>query len=337
MPTPNPRDLLRLALLAVAIGWLLIDAPLSTTRELQFVLTVLLATIVTRTVSWRTAAYALSLGMALAVPATILAGHLLGAAGFSVSEGAGSWGVVPVLEEALKLVPVLLIAILHRRRSGDSLNPSDWLLAGCAAGAGFAMIENAALTGSSPAVLRDMALQYGPHIGGLFVVPGAWGAAGFVGHAAATGIAAGSIGVALALRRQRTTAGSTPLARLKRIPGPWWTVAAAACAWVILEHALANLYVNTGAGTALLLGNGRLTPWLFVLLVVAVVAVDAAHARQTLARSAILRTRRRLVALAWRGDGVPVRRSRPQIARLYLRELRTLNTAAWATFDRSAA
>lgn len=337
MPTPNPRDLLRLALLAVAIGWLLIDAPRSTTRELQFVLTVLLATIVTRTVSWRTAAYALSLGMALAVPATILAGHVLGAAGVSVSEGAGSWFVVPVLEEALKLVPVLLIAVLHRRRSGDSLNPSDWLLAGCAAGAGFAMIENAALTGSSPAVLRDMALQYGPHIGGLFVVPGAWGAAGFVGHAAATGIAAGSIGVALALRRQRTPAGSTPLARLKRIPGPWWTVAAAACAWVTLEHALANLYVNTGAEAALLLGNGRLTPWLFVLLVVAVVAVDAAHARQTLARSAILRTRRHLVALAWRGDRVPVRRSRPQIVRLYLRELRTLNTAAWATFDRSAA
>lgn len=295
MPTPNPRDLLRLALLAVAIGWLLIDAPLSTTRELQFVLTVLLATIMTRTVSWRTAAYALSLGMALGVPSMILAGHLLGAGGFSVAEGAGSWGAVPVLEEALKLVPVLLIAVLHRRRSGDSLNPSDWLLAGSAAGAGFAMIENAALTGSSPAVLRDMALQYGPHVGGLFVVPGAWGVAGFVGHAAATGIAAGSIGVALALKRQRTTAGSTPLARLKRVPAPWWTIAAAGCAWVTLEHA-----------------------------------------RQTLARSAILRTRRRLAGLAWRGDGVPVRRSRTQIARLYVRELRTLNAAAWATFDRSA-
>lgn len=336
MPIPNPRDLLRLALLAVAIGWLLIDAPLSTARELQFVLTVLLATILTRTVSWRTGVYALSLGMALAVPSMVLAGHLLGATGFSVAEGAGSWGAVPILEEALKLVPVLVIAVLHRRRTGDSLNPSDWLLAGCAAGAGFAMLENAALTGSSPAVLRDMARQYGPHVGGLYLVPGAWGAAGFVGHGAATGIAAGSIGVALALKRQRTAAASTPLARLKRVPVPWWTIAAAGCAWVTLEHALANLYVNTGAETALLLGNGRLTPWIFVLLVILIVAIDAAHARRTLARSAILRTRRRLVTLAWGGEGVPARRSRPQIARLYLRELRTLNAAAWATFDRSA-
>lgn len=317
------RRALLLLPLAISLGWLCLDAPGPFLREAYFVLVIWGLTAATRTVSWGTAVSALSLGIGVAAPSVVLFGVILHKAGLDVSESVfGSWVVVPVVEELLKLAPVGIVAALHRRKTTLTLNPSDWLLAGCAAGAGFAMVENAQLVQHSPGVLRDMARQYGPS----WLVPGAWGSVGYVGHAAATGLAAAGIGLARSL--SRVAAARHASASLGR--AALW----APLGWVIVEHMLANLRVGTGSDLALLLGNGRLTPWLFLGAVAAVVATDLRWARRALAHSRTLRMRVALVREAIIGTTLPKRRAWWPRLRVAAAELRLLNATAWFTLER---
>ena len=322
MPATLRRNL-SLILVVISLGWLCLDAPGPFLREAYFVLLMLALTVVTRSVSWRLAVLAVSTGIGVAAPLMVAIGWLLARAGFDVSESElGSWGVVPFLEELVKLAPVAFIAWMYRRKTKLTLNPSDWLVVGCAAGAGFAMVENAQLVGSDPGVLRDMAEQYGP----TWLVPGAWGAAGFVGHAAATGFAAAGVGLSRALGREAAARGAS------RVPGR--VALAAPFAWVTLEHVLANLRVSTGSTAALLLGNGRLTPWLFVVVVALIVYRDYDLARRALAHSKILRVRRALAREALLGTRLPTRRTPWQRALVAAGELRLVNAAAWCTLER---
>jgi RsiW-degrading membrane proteinase PrsW (M82 family) len=302
-------------------------------REIQFVLTVFVATFWTRSTGWDHAASALGSGIGIAAPLMIGFGWLLSWLGIDVTQGAAGWALVPIVEELVKLLPVLLIAWLYRRRAGHSFNPSDWLMAGCAAGAGFALVENVELILNSTGALRDMSRQYGPHLGALYLIPGAWGIVGFVGHAAATGIVASGIGLSLAVRRRGPARRVAPLALLRGISAPWWTTAALAFAWVTAEHVLANFTVDSGSSFGRILGNGRLTPWLALPLWLLVVVVDLGHRREALARSAIFRTHFALIRAAWRGTSVVTRVTKLEIGRMFLTETRRLNAAAWATFD----
>jgi RsiW-degrading membrane proteinase PrsW (M82 family) len=311
------RRALLLSPLVLSLAWLCYDAPGPFLREAYFVLVMLAATIATRTLTWGSAASALSLGIGVAAPLVVLMGFLLSKAGLDPSDSEfASWAIVPVLEELIKLVPVALVAFLHQRRTRFTFNPSDWLLVGCAAGAGFAMVENAELVRHDPGVLRDMAEQYGPS----FLVPGAWGAAGYVGHATATGMIALGVGLAKSLKRQRLAISNVALV--------------APFAWVTVEHMLANLRVNTGSDAALLLGNGRLTPWLFVAFAGMVIALDVAAARRTLARSKTLRLRYALTRAALTG-ALPTKRTLTQRLLIALNELRLLNATAWLTVERT--
>lgn len=321
--SPQIRLLLSVLPLLVSLVWLFTDAPMAFLREFWFVVLLTGVTVVTRTITWRGAAFALSLGIGVAAPLMVAAGWLLARAGFDVSESeVGSWLVVPILEELVKLAPVVLMAVLHRRRSGLTFNPSDWLLAGCAVGAGFAMVENAELVQHSPGVLRDMAEQYGPS----WLVPGAWGAAGFVGHAASTGLAAAGIGGWTLLSRMVAT---------RRAPAwaPWLALVVPA-GWVTLEHMLANYYVNTGSDAALLLGNGRLTPWLFLAVAAGIIAIDITHQRRVLLHSRTLRIRQTMVREALLGARAPA--VVPLHRRLAIAgtELRIVNATAWLTLER---
>jgi RsiW-degrading membrane proteinase PrsW (M82 family) len=319
--TQQIRRLLPL-LLAVSLGWLMIQAPFAFWREAYFVLLMLAVTVPTRSASWRAAASALSMGIGVAAPVMVAIGWLLTAAGLDLSEDIGSWGVVPVVEEALKLGVVLLAAWRYRRATGLEFNPSDWLVAGCACGAGFAMVENATLVTNDPGVLRDMARQYGPS----WLVPGAWGAAGYVGHAAATGLAAAGIGLARSLQRRATVRGrSDPKALIALI---------APAIWVTLEHVLANLHVNTASNATFVLGNGRLTPWLFVAVLALVVFDDYQRAGRALAHSAKLRARRAVVREALAGSKLPARRSLLQRLNVFMGEFKTVNAVAWLTLER---
>jgi RsiW-degrading membrane proteinase PrsW (M82 family) len=304
-----------LALLVLSVLLLAIDAPGPTARELWFLGEILLLTIATRSLGAGSAVSALSLGLGVVVALMVGTGHALNAAGFDTSEGFANWGLVPVIEEGLKLVPVVIVVLLHRRRSGLVPNPSDLLMLGCFAGAGFAMAENALLVQNNAGIARDMARQYGPHLGPLYLVPGAWGAAGYVGHAAATGLACAAVGLALALR-----------SRL----GTWWQVAAASgLAWIVVEHVLTNYYVGSGSRLALALGNGRLTPWLFIAVALAVVALDWSRARFTLAHSATLRRRVAMARAAFARTTPPLPRSRVAAGILWLSQLRAVNATAW--------
>jgi len=317
------RRALLLLPLAISLGWLCLDAPGPFLREAYFIVVIWSLTAATRTVSWGTAVSALSLGIGVAAPLMVLLGVVLNKAGLDVSESVfGSWAIVPVVEELLKLVPVGIVAALHRRKTTLTMNPSDWLLAGCAAGAGFAMVENAQLVQHSPGVLRDMARQYGPS----WLVPGAWGSVGYVGHAAATGLAAAGIGLAQSLSRVAAARHSS--ASLSRA-ALWIPLG-----WVIVEHMLANLRVGTGADVALILGNGRLTPWLFLGVVAAVVANDLKWARRALAHSRTLRMRVALVREALMGTTLPKRRALWPRLCVAAAELRLVNATAWLTLER---
>jgi RsiW-degrading membrane proteinase PrsW (M82 family) len=321
--SPTVKHVLWSLPLLVSLLWLLVDAPGPFLREAWFVVLLTTLTIGTRTLTWRAALFGVSLGIGLAAPAMVAVGWAMARAGLDVSESeVGSWLVVPVLEEVIKLAPVGLMAWLHSRRARLTFNPSDWLLAGCAVGAGFAMVENAELVRNNPGVLRDMAEQYGPS----WLVPGAWGAAGFVGHAAATGMAAGGIGLWFALRRMAT--GGRILA---------WMPTAALCApiaWITLEHVLANLYVNTSADAALLLGNGRLTPWLFLALASGIIVLDAGRFSRVLRHSRTLRTRQAMIREALLGSKASTRVALQQRFVIAATELRVINTTAWLTLER---
>jgi RsiW-degrading membrane proteinase PrsW (M82 family) len=308
----SPLRATGLLLLGLAIAWLGIKAPAATVRELAFLAGILLLTSVTRSMAAGSALSALGAGLGLSVPLVVGAGHLVTAIGIDTSDGLGNRLWLPILEESIKLLPVALVALLHWRRSGLSLNPSDLLAAGCCAGGGFALVENAMLVENGGGVLRDMARQYGPHIAGFYLVP-AWGAAGYVGHAAATGLICGGLGLGMALRRI-----------------PWWAAIPAACfAWVTGEHVLANTYVGTGSEAWLLLGNGRLTPWLFVALAVAIVVLDLGRARQALLHSRRLRQRLAMARAALLRFTPPLPASRLAALALFASHLRAVNATAW--------
>ncbi len=317
--TPMLR-LASLALLALSLMLLAVGAPGATWRELQFLGTVLLVTVATRSMSARYGVSALSLGMGLTTLAVIGAGHAMTAAGVDTTAGVGNWGLVPLMEEALKLAPVGIVVWLYARRRRFAPNPSDLLMLGCFAGAGFALIENFQLFQQGGGIARDMARQYGPHAGGIYLVPGAWGSAGYAGHAAATGFICGGYGLGLALR--------------DRLKGAWWAIPAASAAWILIEHMFVNLYVNTGSSFALMFGNGRLTPWLFVLMSAAIVWFDMIRHRATIARSATLARRVRLTRAAMLRKTPPVPKSRAAAAMMFVSQLRAVNLTAWYIRDR---
>lgn len=304
-----------LALLGLSVLLLAVDALGPTWREFWFLGLILLGTLLTRSLYVGAAVSALGLGLGAVTMLMVGAGHALTAVGIDTSLGFGNWGLIPVLEESLKLMPVAVVAWLYRRRTGLTPNPSDLLMLGCFAGAGFALAENALLVQDRVAIARDMARQYGPHIGPFYLVPGAWGAAGYVGHAAATGLICASLGLGLALRT--------------RLGSSWWMVPAAGFAWVVIEHVLTNYYVGSGASAALMLGNGRLTPWIFVAVAIAVVVIDGSHARATLAHSASLRRRVSMARAAFVRTTPPLPRSRRAAGQLLLSQLRNVNATAW--------
>lgn len=312
-----------IALLGVSLLVMGVSAPGATWRELQLMGTILLATVATRSMGLGSGVQALSLGLGLTTLLVIGAGHAMTAAGVDTTEGIGNWALVPLVEEAVKLAPVAIVAWLYARRRRFAPNPSDLLMLGCFAGAGFALVENAAFVAHNAGAARDMARQFGPHLGSIYLVPGAWGSAGYVGHAAATGFICGGYGLGLALR--------------DRLGSSWWAVPASAAGWILVEHMFVNLYVGTASSVALMFGNGRLTPWLFVAMAIAIVAIDAGRFRATLAQSATLRRRVAMTRAAMLRTAPPVPKSRAGAMLLFLSQLRLVSLTGWYMRDKLPA
>lgn len=312
-----------LLLPALSLAWLCVESPSAFWREAYFVLLMMALTLATRTLAWRTVLLALSLGIGLSAPLMIGFGWILNLAGLDVSEGGiGNWGIVPIAEEIIKLAVVFLVSWRYQRATRLTFNPSDWLMAGCAVGAGFAMVENAELIARDSGVLRDMARQYGPS----WLVPGAWGAAGYVGHAAATGFAAAGIGMATSTDRIARARGRSRSLVPFMLTAPF--------VWVTIEHVLANLHVDTGSRLTTLLGNGRFTPWLFLFVSGAIIFSDVVVGQRAIEHSSTLRRRRAVVLEALTGSTLPKRRTLFERVSAALAERRLVNAAAWVSLER---
>ena len=148
--------------------------------------------------------------------------------------------VVPLLEEASKLVPILLVAAIWWGRRG-SPGIVDHGLIGVASGAGFAFHEDG---------------LWQRLIGQGFDGPTGWllpqlhqGAAGgvIVGHAVWTGLVGLALGAALT-RRERI----------------WWLVAGATFAMVVFDHGSWN-NLELREGWRFLLANGWLPAAVFLV------------------------------------------------------------------------
>ncbi|HUG74443.1 MAG TPA: PrsW family glutamic-type intramembrane protease [Acidimicrobiia bacterium] len=168
--------------------------------------------------------------------------------------------VLPPLEEVLKLAPVLFF--VWRRRHGRlwALGATDLLLLAAASGAGFALVEDAYIRARFgwpdqlawlpvTEILRDRLIA---------------------GHAVWTALAGATLGLGLLLRSR----------------GRWaLAVAVSGFALATLDHVANNLDANTSGFVVgalnLLLANGFLVAYLFVVAVAAVVAADLYVLRRT--------------------------------------------------------
>jgi hypothetical protein len=170
--------------------------------------------------------------------------------------------VQPIVEELLKLAPLLVFLWLRRRDRTWSLGATDVLLLGAATGIAFGFVEDAYIRHNPLSLLWQ-----GPAWLPAAETPD-YGARLIVGHGVWTTVAAGGIGLALTLRARR------PLAI---------AVAIIAVLLPILDHITNNTISLLGRNATddvlvnfvqLITANGWALAYLMVVVVVLVVAVD---------------------------------------------------------------
>ena len=258
-------------------GWnwlmvvLLLVAPLSAPELgpalpallLTFVLLLQLAFLArSRTVSFATLARVVALGALLLWPVALLEGAIVGLAGLEPYDALGYTYVAVTVEEVAKLSPLLVFALLARRRM-RRMASADFLLLGAASGAGFQLAErlftefSVPNTGSTGLFLPGGSTISGPE-GEVLAI--------FSGHAVVTGLIAGALGLAVVGRR--------------RYGNRMWLPPILAVSLVYLEHLHFNALLAVAAldpfSTLLhrMLGGGALTPWLLLSALVFAVGMD---------------------------------------------------------------
>ncbi|WP_026117488.1 PrsW family glutamic-type intramembrane protease [Nocardiopsis alkaliphila] len=264
------------SLRALRGGWnwamvvVLLVAPLSAPElgpalpalALTFVLLFQLAFLArSRTVSFATLLRVAALGVLLVWPVALLETAITGVLGLEPYGALAYTYVAVTVEEAAKLSPLLLFALVARRRV-RRLAAVDFLLLGAASGAGFQLAERLFTEVSVP----------GPGSEGLFLPGGSTITdpegtvlAVFSGHAVVTGLIGAAVGLAIVGRRH----------------GGWlWPAPFLALGLVYLEHLHFNVLLAAASldpvSTFLhrVLGGGALTPWLLLLALVSAVAMD---------------------------------------------------------------
>jgi serine/threonine-protein kinase len=157
------------------------------------------------------------------------------------------------LEEFLKLVPVLLFLERGKQFSIWTYGATDILILGVASGAGFAFVEDAYVHATSGWQNQIVWLPSAEIVNGRMIA----------GHAIWTGLACGTIGLALLWRHHK---------RLAAI------LAVAGLAWSTIDH-IANDYAFTTSdwrSTVLnfVSANGYITILLFILCLIAAIIFD---------------------------------------------------------------
>jgi RsiW-degrading membrane proteinase PrsW (M82 family) len=168
--------------------------------------------------------------------------------------------VIPIMEEVLKLTPVLLW-LWRRHWLTWTLGASDLLLAAAACGVGFGLVEDAFIRDRVgwPAQLPWLPLT---EISGGRVI---------AGHAVWSAIAGIALGFGLLLRSRRRLAP---------------VVALSGFAWSVLDHVSNNYSADhidlLARILSIVVANGYLTVFLFVIGVVVAVAADVRIVTRTL-------------------------------------------------------
>ncbi len=195
-------------------------------------------------------------GLALLGATTVPMAILLSCLPFSRWLGTDShifrWGVVPLVEEALKVAPLLILLVSRRWRYRATVGASDLLLLGAALGAGVAFYEDA-LRGWIPGFSANAILEVhraSPHRGLLYLFPHmsvqasvGTASAAFIGHAGAAALMGLTLGLARLLR-----------GRLGRVPS--WILPLVAWGWSVFDHAVYN--VVSGVSTGQVPGSSEL-------------------------------------------------------------------------------
>jgi hypothetical protein len=158
----------------------------------------------------------------------------------SFGDAASGW-VGPVLEDVLKLVPVVYLLWRWRGRRTWSLGATDVVLMAAFSGAGFGLVEDAHIRAKFGWPDQIDWLPVTEIIGGR-VIPG---------HAIWTTIAGAGVGVALMVRHLRL---------------PAIALAIFGVAWVLADHVTNNM------GTLEILGT--LSIWLLIAGVIGALAID---------------------------------------------------------------
>jgi RsiW-degrading membrane proteinase PrsW (M82 family) len=176
--------------------------------------------------------------------------------------------LVPVLEEILKVAPLVLLLFRKQWRFRWTLGAIDLMVLGAAIGAGFTFFEDTLLGFASTGFLRAGAGEYimrsheaTPHFGPIYLFPSmdvGTANTAFIGHAAATAFVGLAIGLARLLGLRLRKGG--------------WVLPAAALLWVTVDHAMFNYVAHVGRMSGLskvyytLNANGRLSSAVFYLL-----------------------------------------------------------------------
>ncbi|MBN1139967.1 MAG: PrsW family intramembrane metalloprotease [Anaerolineae bacterium] len=288
-----------------------------------FVTMMLVVTIVNRSLPLRWIAFCFIYGSTIVVFAVLILAWPIDRI-FSLDSLFRGAVLIPMLEETVKILPLLALLAWAGWRFRWTAGASDLMALGAALGAGYALVEDTLLGYMGRISAADYLLQsHGatPHLGPLYLFPsmdvGTAGTA-FMGHAATTAFVALAIGLA------RLLAG-----RLGRAA---WMLPVAAWCWVIVEHGLFNYVADVGRLDGVvkfiytLDANGRLASIVFYLVLLGVIIFE---------RGILWRYRGRMAPYAWtrknlRLFATPLLAGLASIGivndlRAYLRELRGLN------------
>ncbi len=233
-------------------------------REIWFILEMCVLTFLTRAVVWKTSVSTLLKGLYIGGGLTLLFNGTLGWI-FPNSEDSVFFNgfVVGFTEELFKFIPVVLVAYIIYKQRKAMISASDWLWLSAISGTVFSLAEKL--------FYADVyfPFTYGPHLGFIHFFPDALGiyaqgdAFGYIGHGAATAFI--GLTVALGLYLKQKVAAMKPI---------WWLIPLAGYLWISLEHAFNNSYYTDPSNTWLLLGGGQVTPYLFIMALLAVLGIE---------------------------------------------------------------
>jgi RsiW-degrading membrane proteinase PrsW (M82 family) len=195
---------------------------------------------------------------------------------------------VPILEEAFKIIPLLVLLILPRWRYRWTASATDLLILGAALGAGFDFYEttlNSLASNWSASTVLDMhdILHLGPiypfpnlevkTFGGIGLARISGTLAAFIGHGGATAF------IALVIGWVRLV-GAWLKGKLGVIWLILWIVPLIVWGWMVFDHGMYNYTVDTADLPLLLrvpytLGiYGRLSTFILYLLILATIGLE---------------------------------------------------------------